>query len=41
MNNPELIDRFQNAFTELSGKEINTELVLKISTFKNYLTKVG
>eukprot|EP00828_Plagiopyla_frontata_P035368 TRINITY_DN4642_c0_g1_i2.p1 TRINITY_DN4642_c0_g1~~TRINITY_DN4642_c0_g1_i2.p1 ORF type:complete len:338 (+),score=85.03 TRINITY_DN4642_c0_g1_i2:373-1386(+) len=41
MNNVELIDRFQNAFAQLSGLEINTDIVLKISTFKNYLTKIG
>lgn len=37
----ELIQKYQNNFKQLSGKEINTELVLKINSFQNYLKKIG
>lgn len=37
----ELIQKYQINFKQLSGKEINTELVLKINSFQNYLKKVS
>ena len=37
----ELIQKYQVNFKQLSGKEINTELVLKINSFQNYLKKVS
>lgn len=37
----ELIQKYKENFKQLSGKEINTELVLKINSFQNYLKKVA
>ena len=37
----ELIQKYQVNFKQLSGKEINTELVLKINSFQTYLKKIG
>lgn len=36
-----IIDNYKKTFAYLSGKEINTELILKITGFKNFLEKTA
>lgn len=35
-----LIKRYEESFKHLSGKEINTDLIIKINSFHNYLKKI-
>lgn len=37
----DLIAKYQKTFKQLSGKEINTDLVLKITAFQKYLSKIS
>ena len=41
VNPEELIKKYELNFSQLSGKEINTEIVLKITSFQNYAKKIA
>lgn len=36
-----LIKKYEISFSQLSGKEINTDVIIKISQFLNYLKKMA
>jgi len=40
-NHEDLIQKYEQTFKKLSGKEINTELILKITTFSTFLRRIG
>lgn len=41
LNTSDIVNRYKYVFSYLSGKEINTELVLKINGFKSFLDKTA
>ncbi|CAD8137699.1 unnamed protein product [Paramecium octaurelia] len=40
ITNEEIINKYQESFSELSGKEINREIISKINDFKAYIKKI-
>jgi len=41
INYEEIVSKFSIAFSHLSGKELNSETIAKISGFKSFLTKIS
>lgn len=39
MNIERIVEKYKKTFSFLSGKEIHTDLILKINSFKNYIDK--
>ncbi|CAD8056925.1 unnamed protein product [Paramecium sonneborni] len=41
ITNEEIINKYQDAFSDLSGREINREIIQKINDFKAYIQKIS
>jgi sorting nexin-1/2 len=41
VDNSNLISRYEVSFKQLSGKELNTEIIIKINSFTVYLKKIS